>query len=86
MRGLRWFSLMFFSWLFDWVFMAILAMLLIGIVEIVIAFMGSTERGLLNFLAGATLFILGFVIWTNLCLITIPCYNDYLLPETENRV
>jgi hypothetical protein len=47
--------------------MAILAMRLVGIVGIVIAFMGSTESGFLNFLAGATFFILGFVIWTNFC-------------------
>ena len=74
----RWFSLTFFAWLFDWVFTAILAMLLIEVVGIVIAFIGSTESGLLNFQAGATLLISGFVIWTNFCLITIPPHNDYL--------
>jgi len=78
MRGPRWFSLSFFTWLFAWVFTAILAMRLVEVVGIVIAFIGSTESGLLNFQAGATLFISGFVIWTNFCLITIPPHNDCL--------
>jgi len=78
MRGPRWFSLMFFSWLFEWVFLAILAMLLVEVVGIVIAIIGSTGSGLLNFLAGATLLISGFMVWTNFCLITIHPHNDYL--------